>query len=208
MRVGAAGLEPLERVATAPALIERFARARRALRRERGPHPYRLRAAPAAAEHALCAARLAMWRADLPPGTRNNVAIRLASAYRLAGYTADETLELLREWNARQTQPLPARELDGVAHSAFVRPYAYNYGCHDEVIRGFCPYAGRVDECADYRTHHRARNGAVSTPKDTLALLIRRPCKTLKTRAFRVGTGIAPHMCSMTAELYGATSQK
>ena len=95
-----------------------------------------------------------MWRADLSPGLRNNVAMRLASAFRLAGYTRAQSLELLREWAVRQTQPLPADEIERVAHSGYARPYAYTYGCHDQVIRNFCPYAGHLDDCTDYRTRH------------------------------------------------------
>jgi hypothetical protein len=153
-RVTAAGLEPLEDIAPVPALVEHFQRARRALRRERGPHPYRMGPPPQRAEEALCAARLAMWRGDLPPGTRNNAAIRLASAFRLAGFTHAETLEWLRAWDSRQSRPLPDAESASVVASAYARPYAYTYGCHDEVIRGFCPYAGHPFDCADYREQH------------------------------------------------------
>jgi hypothetical protein len=153
-RVTRAGLDPREKVAAAPALVERFERARRALRRERGAHPYRFSVPPAAAEAALCAARLAMWRADVSPGNRNNATIRLASAFRLAGYTSAQTRELLRGWAERQTQPLAAEEIERVVHSAYVRPYAYTYGCHDQVIRSFCPYASHLDDCTDYRTRH------------------------------------------------------
>lgn len=153
-RVAAAGLVPLEAVAPVPALVERFERARRAARRGRAPHPYRRAAPPAAPEAALCAARLAMWRADVAPGGRNNAAIRLASAFRLAGYGRDETAALLRDWAARQRRPLPARELDAVTDSAYARPYPYTYGCHDEVVRAACPFAGRLGECPDYRAGH------------------------------------------------------
>jgi hypothetical protein len=154
-RVTAAGLEPLEAVAAAPALVERFERARRALRGERGPHPYRFRTPPGTAEAALCAARREMWRADAAPGTRNNVAIRLASAFRLAGYNRSQSLDLLREWAERQTQPLPDEEIESVVHSAYAQSYAYAYGCRDEVIRGFCPYTDRLDDCADYHGRYR-----------------------------------------------------
>jgi hypothetical protein len=97
---------------------------------------------------------LAIWRADVPPGSRNNVAIRLASAFRLAGYLFPRTLELLRQWNQRQTRPLSAGEIESVVGSAYARPYPYGYGCHDEVIRAYCPYAGRLGDCADYRGQH------------------------------------------------------
>jgi hypothetical protein len=87
-------------------------------------------------------------------GGRNNAAIRLASAFRLAGYGRAATAALLRDWAARQRQPLSARELEAVAASAHARPYPYTYGCHDEVIRAACPFAGRLGECPDYRAGH------------------------------------------------------
>jgi len=153
-RVTAAGLAPLETVAAAPGLVERFERARRALRQERAAHPYQFGTPPVLTDHALCAARLAMWRADVRPGNRNNAVIRLASAFRLAGYARPQTLELLREWARRQTHPLPVAELESVVHSAYAHSYPYTYGCHDQVIRSFCPYAGRLADCADLRTRH------------------------------------------------------
>lgn len=153
-RANAAGLLPTSHVAPAPALVELFQRGRRALRRERGAHPYRLGTAPAHPEEALCAARREMWQSGVAPGNRNNVAIRLASAFRLAGYRRQQTQELLLSWNQRQRIALPERELRSVVQSAYARPYPYNYGCHDEVIRSFCPYAGRLGDCEDYRAQH------------------------------------------------------
>lgn len=152
-RVQAAGLLPSEPVSAVTALVDLFQRARRALRRERGPHPYRFGRA-LAPEDALCAARLAMWQMPIERGSRNNVAIRLASAFRLAGRTREQALELLFEWNRRQRPGLPDAEIRGVVHSAYARPYPYNYGCHDEVIRNFCPYVGRLNDCEDYRQQH------------------------------------------------------
>jgi hypothetical protein len=153
-RVAAAGLQPVEAVTAARSLAEAYQRARRALRRERGPHPYRLGQPPAAPEGALCAARLEMWRTRISPGNRNNVAIRLASAFRLAGHTREETLGLMLAWNRRQRIDLPETEIRSVVHSAYARPYPYTYGCHDEVVRSFCPYVGRLNDCADYREQH------------------------------------------------------
>ena len=153
-RVAAAGLLPTETVTAVPSLMSLFQRARRALRRERGPHPYALGRPGGPPEDALCAARLAMWRNPIPRGSRNNVAIRLASAFRLAGYSRDDTTALVLGWNRRQPSGLPEREIRSVVQSAYARAYPYNYGCHDEVIRGFCPYAGRLNECEDYRQRH------------------------------------------------------
>jgi hypothetical protein len=152
--VTAAGLDPVDEVSAVPACVEEFQRARRALRHERVPHPYRMGPPPERVEEALCAARLALWRGDLRPGSRNNAAIRLASAFRIAGFTHAETLALLRDWAARQSQPLPDAEIVSVAASAWARPYPYTYGCHDEVIRGVCPYVGHLADCADYWEQH------------------------------------------------------
>lgn len=153
LRVAAGGLEPREPVAPAPVLVEHFARARRDLRRE-AVHPHGTAAPPSHPEEPLCEARRAMWRADLAPGMRNNAAIRLASAFRLAGLDRAQTLQLLHGWAERQSQPLPEEEIGSVVQSAYARPYAYMYGCHDEVIRRFCPYAARLDDCSDYHSAH------------------------------------------------------
>jgi hypothetical protein len=136
------------------ALVEQFARARRALQRQRGPHPYRLGPTPPVVESALCAARLAMWQNPVPPGNRNNVAIRLASAFRLAGYGEARVRDLLLAWNRERRINLPEREVIAVVHSAYARPFPYTFGCHDEVIRSFCPYVGRLEACEDYRAQH------------------------------------------------------
>lgn len=148
-RVGAGGLVPLETVRASPIAVGFFHRARRTIRRQRGPHPYRFAKAPNGPEEALCAARLEMWRSSIPPGNRNNVAIRLASAFRIGGYGRQETEALLLSWNHRQRSPLTEHEIHLVVASAYARPYPYAYGCHDEVIRSFCPFADRLDECED-----------------------------------------------------------
>jgi hypothetical protein len=168
--VACAGLDPLGAVAPAPPLVERFERARRALRAERGSHPYSFGTPPLVADNALCPARRAMWRADVPPGQRNNVAIRLASAFRLAGYNPSQSLALLRQWGARQARPLPAQEIEAVVHSAYVRPYAYGYGCRDPVIRAFCPYAGRFEDCAARPTRPRRSERNDESTADTSPL--------------------------------------
>jgi hypothetical protein len=104
-----------------------------------------------------------MWQSSIGPGSRNNVAIRLASAFRLAGDAPEATLDLLFAWNRRQHHGLTEREIRSVVHSAYVRPYPYSYGCHDEVIRGFCPYVDRLYECPDYREQH-PRSGRATAP--------------------------------------------
>ena len=120
-RVTAAGLDPLERGRRrrrrwsngSNGRAERYAA-------NAAPTPIASAVPPAAAEAALCAARLAMWRADLPPGNRNNVAIRLASAFRLAGYTRAQSLDLLYGNGPRgRRRHCPAQEIESVAHSAY-----------------------------------------------------------------------------------------
>jgi hypothetical protein len=102
-----------------------------------------------------------MWRDDLQArATTRPSAWRRPS---VAGFRHEETLELLRAWAARQSRPLPDGEIVSVVASAFARPFPYTYGCHDEVIRAFCPYSGRLFDCADYRDQHprSGRDGAV-----------------------------------------------
>jgi hypothetical protein len=162
--LAAAGLEPLASVAPVPALVERFERARSALRRERGPHPYRFAVPPARVEDALCAARRTLWSGDVGPGNRNNVAIRLASAFRLAGYAKPHTRDLMAQWIRRQTRPLAAAEIEAIVHSAYAHPYPYAFGCGDAVIRSVCPYAGRRDDCLDDR---RGRSWSPRRPPES-----------------------------------------
>lgn len=153
-RVVAGGLLPAARIEAVPEVEAVYGRALAAVRRMRGPHPYRMAAPPGDALAALCAARRAMWDSPIAPGRRNNVAIRLASAFRLAGYAFGETRDLLLGLNQRQSAPLPAHEIDSVARSAYARPFPYAYGCHDELIRAFCPFVDRLDDCDDYRESH------------------------------------------------------
>lgn len=157
-RTSYAGLLPRQPVRSVPAAVQLMRRARQRARRHR-PHPYRFPAPPPSLEESLCPARQAMLAGDVPVGLRNNVAIRLASALRRAGYDHDLTRQLLLDWNRRLSQPLPEREVLSVIRSAFARPFPYNYGCHDEVIRQFCPYRDHLLDCAIYRRQHARAEG-------------------------------------------------
>ncbi|GBD24971.1 hypothetical protein HRbin30_00285 [bacterium HR30] len=150
------GLLPLEHVEANDTARAAFSRARRAARRGR-PHPYRLPQPPQDLTAALCAARQHMLESDIPPGIRNNVAIRLASALRRAGYPQAQTNDILVAWNRKLTAPLPERELRSVVRSAYARAFPYGYGCHDEVIRLFCPFRDRLLDCPVYRQQHPER---------------------------------------------------
>lgn len=148
-----AGLVPLAPVSAQPVAEAVFRRAQRMVRSGR-PHPYRLPEPPPEVAKVLCPARQAMVAGGVVPGMRNNVAIRLASALRRAGYKHEQTRALLLDWNRRLPQPLPEREIAAVVRSAYVRPFPYAYGCHDEVIRQFCPYRDDLLACAIYRSQH------------------------------------------------------
>ncbi len=147
------GLLPSEPVGPVGPAQATFSQVRRLARRGR-PHPYRLPQPPQDLTEALCVARQHMLRHDIPRGMRNNVAIRLASALRRAGYTLAQSSAILGEWNRRLTVPLPARELQSVIRSAYARAFPYAYGCHDEVIRLFCPFRDRLFDCEVYRKQH------------------------------------------------------
>lgn len=147
------GLLPGSPVAASPAARRAFLQAQRAVRRGR-LHPYRFPAPPADVSASLCPARQRMLAEDVAPGFRNNVAIRLASALRRAGYTEGHTQTILQQWNAKLAHPLPERELRAVVRSAFARPFPYAYGCHDEVIRHFCPFRDNLWQCEIYRRQH------------------------------------------------------
>lgn len=151
------GLLPCDRVDAVEAAVHAFWRARRTARRGRR-HPYHLPQPPSEVLQALCAARQQMLQSDIPKGMRNNVAIRLASAFRRAGYSRAETTQFLSEWNLRLATPLPQRELQSVIRSAYARPFPYAYGCHDEVIRLYCPFREHLMSCEVYRNQHPERS--------------------------------------------------
>ncbi len=167
-RTAYAGLLPTQVVTAVSVAHQLLQRARREARRYR-VHPYRLPTPPSSAEEALCPARQAMASADVPVGLRNNVAIRLASALRRAGYQREFVTQFLLDWNHRLHHPLPEREVLAVVRSAFARPYPYNYGCHDEVIRSFCPFREHLLDCEFYRAQHRKAGGLgeAGSPTDT-----------------------------------------
>lgn len=152
------GLLPALAVRSTPEAVQLMRRARGRARRRR-PHPYLLPTPPRTLEEALCPARQAMFTGNVPVGFRNNVAIRLASALRRSGYDQGFTQQLLLDWNRRLPHPLLEREVLSVIRSAFARPFPYNYGCHDEVIRSFCPYRDSLLDCPIYRQQHARAEG-------------------------------------------------
>jgi len=64
----------------------------------------------------------------VPEGMRNEAAIRLASyLLHLRRMRPERVLKLLHEWNARNSPPLPKREIDAVFKS--ITSHGYSYGC-------------------------------------------------------------------------------
>ncbi len=93
-------------------------------------------------------------------GYRNNCAIRLASELRLLGLSMDETNDKLLEWNQRNGIELPADEIHSVIRSAYQHRFPYRYGCHDEILRHFCPLPD-YEACRSFvASHAEERVGA------------------------------------------------
>jgi hypothetical protein len=72
-------------------------------------------------------------------GNRNNIAVILANSLYQSHYTTEEIVALLREWNQRNTPPLPIRELLATIHSAEQMHQAgRKYGCQTVKENGLC----------------------------------------------------------------------
>jgi hypothetical protein len=65
----------------------------------------------------------------VPEGERDESGIRLASWYRRQGKTAEETLELMLEWNRLNKPPLPDKVIEEKVKSAYKheKPYGYRF---------------------------------------------------------------------------------
>lgn len=126
-----------------PAASELFDRVRRqTVKLARRRFTYRLRR-PADISRAefRCAGTQKIWERHIERGYRNNCAIRLASDFRLMGFSSAETEQKLLEWNERNGIDLPEAELLAVVRSAYQRRFPYRYSCRDPVLRKFCPLA-------------------------------------------------------------------
>jgi len=120
---------------------ELFQRLRRQVKRfARKPFHYRFRPPSGPGPMRFpCAALQWIWQSHIEPGHRNNCAIRLASGLRCLGLTEEEVCDELQKWNATQDIQLPLDELLNVARSAYHHRFPYRYGCHDVILRRFCP---------------------------------------------------------------------
>lgn len=92
-----------------------------------------------------CAGAQAIWQRHIEPGQRNNCAIRLASELRLMGLSAEECAKKLFDWNEQKRIELASDELASVVHSAYQHRFPYRYGCHDAVLRRYCPLKSEAD---------------------------------------------------------------
>lgn len=96
-----------------------------------------------------CAGAQAIWERHIPPGYRNNCAIRLASELRLIGLSAEECEQKLLEWNDKNQIELSGEEIGSVVRSAYLHRFPYRYSCHDALLRRYCPLKDEKD-CQAY----------------------------------------------------------
>ena len=119
-------------------LYQRILRQIRALTRK--PFEYRFKAPTDSSKQTFsCRAMEAIWEGPISPGYRNNCAIRLASSLRRQGFSKEQTLQKLIEWNEKGPAGISSHEITRVAASAYQHPFPYRYGCRDEILRHFCP---------------------------------------------------------------------
>ena len=69
-------------------------------------------------------------------GKRNEAAMRLAAAFKKAGYSPEKANAALTHWNKDNHPPMEDPELAAVCASAFDGPY--DYGCNDPMLSELC----------------------------------------------------------------------
>jgi hypothetical protein len=140
------------------AAAQLFRRVQRQLKQmTRKPFAYRfLRPADLTQIQFPCAGAQAIWQSHIEPGYRNNCAIRLASELRLLGLSAEEANDQLRQWKDHNDIEITDEELSRVVRSAYQHRFPYRYGCHDEILKKFCPLPD------DQTCRRFAQNRAVS----------------------------------------------
>lgn len=74
--------------------------------------------------------------AGVDRGQRDESAIRIASALKLAGLSHQDTLGEMLMWNERNQPPLTAKEIETKVESVFTHDYMF--GCNDFVLRQHC----------------------------------------------------------------------
>ncbi|MGD2092368.1 MAG: hypothetical protein PVH61_39740 [Candidatus Aminicenantes bacterium] len=98
----------------------------------------------------FCKAEQFMAANSIPKGFRNNTAMRLVSKLRRKGLIWEKAEEFIIKWNFDCNIRLPGYELMSIVRSVYSRPFCYNYGCNDGILKRFCPYQNR-NECRNYK---------------------------------------------------------
>jgi len=104
----------------------------------------------------FCKAEQFMATSNIPEGYRNNSAIRLVSKLRRKGLSREGAEEFIIKWNFGCNILLTGYELMSIVRSVYSRPFCYNYGCNDEILKKYCPYEKRK-ECRDYRNFRKTK---------------------------------------------------
>jgi hypothetical protein len=102
---------------------------------------------------AFCKAEQFMAANNIPEGFRNNTAARLVSKLRRKGFSREEAEAFIIKWNLGCNIRLPGYELMSIVQSVYSRPFCYNYGCNDGILRKHCPYKKNRNECREYRSY-------------------------------------------------------
>ena len=76
-------------------------------------------------------------------GSRNNTLSILSSAVLQSGYTLEETIDLMHDWNTNNEPPLPDREIEITVRSSYsMLLVARHYGCRAMKEYGYC-----IEDC-------------------------------------------------------------
>lgn len=72
-------------------------------------------------------------------GNRNNILSILSSSIIQSGYTLEETLDMMHEWNKGNDPPLPFREIEATTRSSYSMALdGRGYGCSSIMEYGYC----------------------------------------------------------------------
>ena len=83
-------------------------------------------------------------------GKRNQTAFIILTEMRHMGIPKVEARERIKQWNTLNDSPLPEREIEATANSAYKTGNTYSYGCNNEVLMENCPFPDRK-VCSFYR---------------------------------------------------------
>lgn len=69
-------------------------------------------------------------------GNRHNACLRIADYLKKEGYVSDLTFALITAWNDKNSEPLPANELERVVKDIYTENY--DFGCKDPILQSLC----------------------------------------------------------------------